>query len=54
MSRVLGSRADVAYVVCNRLLDPETDEHCEFDGKVIVDGFGVWKCPSCGGMRVTS
>lgn len=38
------------YVVCNRLLDPETNEHCEYDGNQVVVN-GVWTCPSCGARR---
>jgi hypothetical protein len=37
-----------AYVVCDRLLDPETNEHCEFDGDVFLDPKGYWRCPGCG------
>jgi len=38
------------YVVCNRLLDAETNEHCEFDGPVNVVN-GTWWCPACRGRR---
>jgi len=38
------------YVVCNRLLDAETNEHCEFDGDVIVDR-NSWRCPACGSLH---
>lgn len=34
------------YVVCDRLLDPETNEHCEFDGDVTIED-GHWLCPGC-------
>lgn len=44
-----------AYAVCNRLLDAETNEHCEFDGDVndTPNDFGGfrWTCPGCRGMR---
>ncbi|MFB7843605.1 hypothetical protein [Microbacterium sp. NPDC056052] len=34
------------YTVCDRLLDPETNRHCEFDGDVtFIDGRG--RCPWC-------
>ena len=36
----------MTYVVCNRLLDPETNQHCEFDGHLDLDG-GYWTCPGC-------
>jgi hypothetical protein len=39
------------YRVCNRLLDPETNEHCEFDGNVAVSVDGSWRCPSCHAKR---
>lgn len=35
------------YMTCNYLLDPETNEHCEFDGPVLVVD-GKWHCPGCG------
>lgn len=36
----------MGYMVCNRLLDAETNAHCEFDGTVeIIDG--RWRCPGC-------
>lgn len=38
------------YVVCNRLLDPETNEHCEFDGEVTLE-HSRWRCPSCKALR---
>jgi hypothetical protein len=41
----------VEYVVCDRLLDPETNEHCEFDGDVPVDADGYWACPGCRARR---
>lgn len=41
------------YVVCNRLLDPETNEHCEFDGDRKVSPSGSWICPSCGKVRTS-
>lgn len=37
----------MTYVVCDRLLDPETNEHCEYDGDIPVDHLGYWICPSC-------
>ena len=39
------------YVVCNRLLNPETNEHCEFDGDVFVAHDRSWRCPGCRGLR---
>ena len=39
------------YVVCDRLLDPETNEHCEFDGRVHVTQKQTWLCPGCHAMR---
>jgi hypothetical protein len=43
------------YVVCNKLLDAETNEYCEFDGdvEVTLNDFGGfrWKCPGCRSMR---
>ncbi|OZD48617.1 hypothetical protein CH252_19000 [Rhodococcus sp. 06-1477-1B] len=39
----------LAYVVCNRLLDPEENEHCEFDGRVILTDAGAGTCPACRG-----
>jgi len=36
------------YVVCDRLLDPEMNEHCEFDGRVQLDADRRWRCPGCG------
>lgn len=41
----------LAYVVCNRLIDPETWEHCEFDGEVLVGFDSSWRCPGCGWLR---
>jgi predicted Zn-ribbon and HTH transcriptional regulator len=38
------------YKVCNKLLDPETNEHCEFDGDVDVVDM-AWRCPGCRYMR---
>lgn len=35
------------YVVCDRLLDAETNEHCEFDGRVALGDGGRWFCPGC-------
>jgi hypothetical protein len=37
----------LTYVVCDRLLDPETNEHCEFDGDVKLDAKRHWVCPGC-------
>lgn len=42
---------NAVYVVCDRLLDPETNEHCEFDGRVLVDANRGWACPGCHGRR---
>lgn len=39
--------ARLAYVVCGRLLDPETNEHCEFDGRVLLNDRGAGTCPGC-------
>lgn len=39
------------YVVCNRLLDAETNEHCEFDGRLTTDAEGRYRCPSCKATR---
>ena len=39
-----------SYQVCNRRLDAETNEYCEFDGDVEVTG-GTWRCPGCRGLR---
>lgn len=39
------------YRVCDRLLDPETNEHCEFDGMVPIYIDGSWHCPGCGARR---
>ena len=44
---------NTTYVVCNRLLDPETNEHCEFDGDMPVKD-GIWRCPSCLRVRYTT
>ncbi|MHC9046791.1 hypothetical protein ACYX8G_19575 [Microbacterium saperdae] len=38
-----------AYVVCNRLLNPETNEHCEYDGRVPISDRGYGRCPGCRG-----
>jgi hypothetical protein len=43
--------ASMTYVVCDRLLDPETNEHCEFDGYLLLDEKRLWRCPGCGGVR---
>lgn len=43
--------AELTYVVCNRLLDAETNEHCEFDGHLEVDARGYWQCPGCRARR---
>ncbi len=40
------------YLVCDRLLDAETNEHCEFDGDVVVDPTRSTACPTCGGFLV--
>lgn len=34
------------YVVCNRLLDPEENRHCEFDGDLTFTD-GLARCPGC-------
>lgn len=39
----------IHYVVCNRLLDPEDNLHCEFDGRVLIDDHGRGTCPWCHG-----
>lgn len=39
------------YVVCDRLLNPETNEHCEYDGRPPIDAEGYWRCPGCGARR---
>lgn len=36
------------YVVCDRLLDPETNEHCEYDGYVTLPPERYYRCPGCG------
>jgi hypothetical protein len=38
------------YAVCNRLLNAETNEHCEFDGNVIANG-DYFRCPGCRALR---
>lgn len=43
---VLWTPPRTLYVVCNRLLDPETNEHCEFDGDVVFEN-GRARCPGC-------
>lgn len=40
-----------AYVVCNRQLDAETNEYCEFDGEVTLDAHNRWRCPGCHALR---
>lgn len=37
----------IHYVVCNRLLDPEANLHCEYDGRVLIDDNGHGRCPWC-------
>jgi hypothetical protein len=39
----------MTYVVCNRLLDPEMNRYCEFDGNVPITN-GAGRCPGCGGV----
>lgn len=42
------------YQVCNALLDAETNEHCEWDGRIspsMMEGFTLWVCPACGRRR---
>lgn len=41
----------MTYVVCDALLDAETNEHCEFDEDVVVDFDGGWRCPACHRIR---
>jgi len=41
----------MTYVVCDRMLDPETNEHCEFDGYVGLDEKRLWCCPGCSAVR---
>jgi hypothetical protein len=41
------------YVVCDRLLDAETNEHCEYDGRQALTG-SHWKCPGCGARNYYS
>lgn len=43
--------AGMTYVVCDRLLDPETNEHCEFDGYLVLDHRRRWRCPGCRAIR---
>lgn len=45
------TQSGTEYVVCDRLLDPEMNEHCEFDGDVPVDADGWWQCPGCRARR---
>lgn len=43
------------YEVCNALLDAETNEHCEWDGRVspsMMEGLTIWRCPACHRRRV--
>ncbi len=48
-ARAARSNGTTAYVVCNRLMDPEENLHCEFDGEVeFVEGEPAW-CPWCRG-----
>lgn len=42
------------YAVCDRLLNVETNEHCEFDGDVELDKKRMWRCPGCGALRYGS
>lgn len=39
------------YVVCDRLLNAETNRHCEFDGRLLLTVDGFWRCPACGGKH---
>lgn len=39
---------ELTYVVCNKLLDPEENRYCEYDGRVELDCRGCWRCPDCG------
>lgn len=38
---------DRVYVVCDRLLNTETNEHCEYDGRQNLAANGTWRCPAC-------
>lgn len=51
MNTIKAPITGLSYQVCNRLLDPETNEHCEFDGDVEVNQHGLWRCPGCGYNR---
>lgn len=42
----------LGYVVCNRLLDPEDNLHCEFDGRVLLNNERRGRCPWCHGFVV--
>jgi hypothetical protein len=54
----MSNHGTVIYGVCNRLLDAETNEHCEFDGDVNAtrNDFGGYRrtCPGCRSLRYTS
>lgn len=41
---VRASDDTVERMVCNRLLDAETNEHCEWDGRAVVTAAGEWRC----------
>jgi hypothetical protein len=41
---------ELMYVVCDRLLDEETDERCDYDGEQRLNTRGNWTCPQCGGL----
>lgn len=52
---------ELSYQVCDFLLDPETNEHCEFDGDVPLrwrpsvrggSDYQVWDCPWCRHVRI--
>ncbi len=45
-AQVLWTPPRTLYVVCNRLLDPETNEYCEFDGDVTFEN-RQGRCPGC-------
>lgn len=45
-AQVLWTPPRTLYVVCNRLLDPEANVYCEFDGDVTFE-FRRGSCPWC-------
>lgn len=44
------ARSPVRYLVCDRLLDAESNEHCEFDGDLVIDPAQATVCPACSGQ----